>query len=136
MTDILSQIQTLQTHTSNLSSEDIIYFQQTLAHNKFAILPADFINFLYKYNTINYNGKIICGILHQDNYADILTLNKKVNHPLHKDLVFLGYDDLDYFAYNQKHKCYQIIDKLDFEVLEEYPDFSNTLQHILKIEDE
>jgi len=136
MNDMLSRLQMKVEINSDLTSEDIIHFQQMLAYHKFALLPMDFINFLYKYNGLNHQGNIVCGIFYQDVYADLLSLNERVKHPLHKDMVFLGYDTFDYLAYNQKYKCYQIIDKTDFEVIEEYQDFASALQYILKIEDE
>lgn len=134
--DILNKIQTITESTSSVSSTIIISLQQYLIKHNIAKLPQDFITFLHSYNGINYNGGIICGIYTYGNSQDISTLNHSINHPLHNDLLFFGYDEFDYLAYNQKYNVYQIIDKSDLEVLEEYSDFSNAVQHILKINDE
>jgi len=134
--NIINKIQSIKKPNSTISSSSIINLQQQLAINKKGSLPEDFVKFLYFYNGINYNGGVICGIYNHGNLQDILTINEQIKHPLHKDLSFIGYDDFDYLAYNQKHKVYQIIDKSDLEVLEEYSDFSSAAQHILKINDE
>ena len=121
---------------STITLTDILQFQQILHQSRYACLPQEFINFLYAHNGINNNRNIICGIKHHPQSDDILTLNQQIKHPLHKDLIFLGFDEFDYLAYNQKHQIYQIIDKADLEVIEEYQDFASALQYILKIEDE
>ena len=108
--------------------------QQFLKQHNYALLPPEFIEFLHHFNGISYNGSTIYGILTSQNLQDISKTNTSIIHPLHKDLVFLGHDDLDYLAYNERHQVYQIIDKADFEVLEEYKDLSSALQHILKID--
>lgn len=121
---------------SSNTSISVIILQQFLKQQGFAALPADFIEFLHDGNGIIRNGGVICGINTDKNNCDISNLNKSILHPLHKDMVFLGYDDFDYLAYNQKHKVYQIIDKDDFEVLEEYTDFASAAQYILKTDDD
>lgn len=134
--NISDRIQIIKKPNSSLSSILISNLQQHLKQNKMALLPTEFVSFLHLYNGINFNGGVICGIYDYGNLQDISTLNHFVKHPLHKDLSFLGYDDFDYLAYNQKYNVYQIIDKSDLEVLEEYSDFSSAVQHILKINDE
>ena len=134
--NIINKIQKIKKPNSTVSSNSIINLQQQLTGNKKGSLPEEFVNFLHIYNGINYNGGVICGIYSYGNLQDISTINETIKHPLHKDLSFLGYDDFDYLAYNQKYKVYQIIDKSDLEVLEEYSDFSSAAQHILKINDE
>ena len=121
---------------SPITLTDTLQLQQILHQHHYALLPQEFINFLYLHNGMNNNGNIICGIKYHHQNDDILTINQQIKHPLHKDLIFLGFDEFDYLAYNQKHQIYQIIDKSDFEVIEEYQDFASALQYILKIEDE
>lgn len=121
---------------STKTSISVIVLQQLLKQQGFADLPADFIEFLHNCNGIIRNGGVICGVHTNKNIYDISSLNKSILHPLHKDMIFLGYDDFDYLAYNQKHKVYQIIDKDDFEVLEEYNDFTSAAQYILKTNDD
>ncbi|MBR1604941.1 MAG: YrhA family protein [Alphaproteobacteria bacterium] len=133
---ILQSLNRIKEPDSILTSSDFITLQQTLKQKKYALLPSDFIDFLHLYNGLSYNGLTICGIYPQDTYQNILTLNQKNKHPLHKDIVFLGYNETDFLIYNQKHNVYQMIDKADLQVLEEYTTFSNTLEYILKIEDE
>lgn len=133
---LMQQLQKIIEPNSYLTSTDIMTTQQILKQKKYASLPADVTEFLHTYNGISYNGGTVCGIYPHENYQNLLTLNQNTKHPLHKDLIFIGYDDFDYLAYNQKHHIYQIIDKADLEVLEEYQDFSDALQYILKIENE
>ena len=131
---IIDNLQKVAKPNSTITSISVIALQQFLRQNHFGALPAEFIEFLHFYNGIGHNGGAICGILDSKNINDISTINNTIIHPLHQDLVFLGYDDFDLLAYNQKHNVYQIIDKDDFEVLEEYTDFSSAAQYILKIE--
>lgn len=134
MQKLLDTLPHLKKANSKLSNTSIINLQQQLKHQNFATLPLEFTKFLHIYNGLNYNDGVICGIYEENNYQDISSLNKSISHPLHKDLIFLGYNSFDYLAYNQKHQIYQIIDKYDLEVLEEYSDLSNAMQHILKID--
>ena len=134
MQKLLDTLPRLKKANSKLSNTSIINLQQQLKHQNFAPLPLEFTKFLHIYNGLNYNDGVICGIYEENNHQDISSINKSISHPLHKDLIFLGYDNFDYLAYNQKHQIYQIIDKSDLEVLEEYSDLSNAIQHILKID--
>ena len=134
MQKLLDALPLLKKTNSKLSNTSIINLQQQLKHQNFGLLPLEFAKLLYIYNGLSYNDGVICGIFEENNFQDISSLNKAISHPLHKDLIFLGYDSFDYLAYNQKHQIYQIIDKSDLEVLEEYSDLSNAIQHILKID--
>ncbi len=134
MTNIIHKLQNIIKTTSTITSTNIIFMQQFLKQHNYALLPDEFVEFLHYFNGISYNGSVIYGIYTNENLQDISNTNTSIIHPLHKDLVFLGHNDFDYLAYNQKHQIYQIIDKADFEVLEEYQDLSPALQHILKID--
>lgn len=134
MFNIIDKLQSIINKNSSLTQIDFILTQQILKQHNIAPLPQDFITFLKSYNGFENNGGTICGIYKNKNIDDISILNTSILHPLHKDLVFLGYDDFDYLAYNQRHQVYQIIDKDDLEVLEEYTDLSLAIQHILKID--
>ena len=48
-------------------------------------------------------------------------------------MIILGVNEMDYLGYNHKWQVYQIIDKDDFEVLEEYHELTAALNDILKI---
>ena len=134
MNNIINKLQSIIKSNSSITSTNVIFMQQFLKQHNYALLPPEFIEFLHHFNGISYNGSTIYGILTSQNLQDISKTNTSIIHPLHKDLVFLGHDDLDYLAYNERHQVYQIIDKADFEVLEEYKDLSSALQHILKID--
>lgn len=136
MTKTRKEIQKDTKTNSTKTSTHVIVTQQFLKQHGFAGLPSEFVEFLHNSNGIISDGGVICGIHSNKNNTDISTLNILIFHPLHKDMVFLGYDDFDYLAYNQKHKVYQIIDKDDLEVLEEYTDFTSAARHILKTNDD
>lgn len=109
--------------------------EQILNQGNIAAIPQDYIHFLHFCNGLNYQDTWLCGIFTEHTQVnDICRLNLQTHHPLHQDIIFLGFDEFDLLAYNHKWKCYQIIDKDDFEVLEEYQDLKEALNYILKIE--
>ena len=108
---------------------------QILAHHHIASIPRDYLHFLHFCNGIQYQDAWLLGIFedHSRN-NDICRFNLQISHPLSKDIIFLGFDEFDLLGYNQQWNTYQIIDKDDFEVLEEYQDLETALNYILKIE--
>lgn len=136
MDNIYNILQTITGQNSSISSTLIITTQQELRQNNFPLMPERFIEFLHHFNGLTYNDATIFGIYTKENYNDISITNTSIFHPLHKDLLFLGHNSFDYLAFNRRHEVYQIIDKVDFQVLEEYTDFSLAVRHILKIDDE
>lgn len=117
-----------------LNLGDIAPFQQYLKENNIAPVPQDYLKLLQQYNGLSYNGGWLAGIHPRHNlFIDIYNLNKQVRHPLSQNTIILGVNDFDYMAFNHKWQVYQIIDKDDLEVLEEYQQLEQALNYILKI---
>lgn len=117
-----------------LNSGDISSFMQQLKENNIASIPQDYLKLLQQYNGLNYNGGWLAGIHPRHNqFIDLCRLNIQVRHPLSQDTIILGVNDFDYMAFNHKWQVYQIIDKDDLEVLEEYQQIEPALNYILKI---
>ena len=109
--------------------------KQALKQHHIADIPQDYLNFLRSYNGLHYQDAWLCGIFAKhDCINDILDLNIRISHPLAQDTILLGFDEFDFLGYSQKWNIYQIIDKDDFEVLEEYQDLEQALNYILKME--
>ena len=90
------------------------------------------------FSTLSFNEPgpflLLAGIYPENpEFPDLLRLNLRVRHPLCRDLIILGVNEMDYLGYNHKWQVYQIIDKDDFEVLEEYHELTAALNDILKI---
>ncbi|MDR1694193.1 MAG: hypothetical protein LBR70_03255 [Lactobacillaceae bacterium] len=116
------------------NSADIADTQRALVENKIATIPNSFIDFLESINGINYKGGEIFGINPPSNLAgDILDINLKQERFIKSKYIILGVDDFDYLVYNQEKSLYQIIDKSDLEVLEEYPEAERAISYILKV---
>ena len=119
---------------SSLTSAQIIRSQKQLKQNNIAPVPDEYLQLLRFSNGLRGNGSLLAGIYPENpEFPDLLRLNLRVRHPLCRDLIILGVNEMDYLGYNHKWQVYQIIDKDDFEVLEEYHELRAALNDILKI---
>lgn len=117
-----------------IDTQRVILCQKDLVKNKIATLPESFVELLRHYNSIAHNGARIYGIMPgKENFYDIVTENRHLNLPAKQERIILGADNFDYLAYNQNKRVYQIIDKEDLEVLEEYQQIEPALLYMLKI---
>ena len=117
-----------------LQNEQLLRCRQILHQHQIALPPISFIELLRNFNGLLLADAAIFGILPEPgSFAELVAGNLHIAHPLRSDLIFLGGDSFDLLAYNAKYEVYQIIDKQDFEVLEEYEEFIPALNHILKI---
>ncbi len=122
---------------SPVKAKDIILCQKQLLSNRFPTIPDSFLKILHTFNAASFNGSHIFGISPENQYlTDIFKAN--ISHNRNPNILLLGCDEFDYLGYNQLSKSYQIIDKEDAEVLEEYPEreLELALTYILKIIDE
>ena len=114
--------------------QQIIRCQKQLKQNNIAPVPDEYLQLLRFSNGLRGNGSLLAGIYPENpELPDLLRLNLRVRHPLCRDLIILGVNEMDYLGYNHKWQVYQIIDKDDFEVLEEYHELTAALNDILKI---
>ena len=119
---------------SSLTPAQIISCQKQLKQNNIAPVPDEYLQLLRFSNGLRGNGSLLAGIYPENpEFPDLLRLNLRVRHPLCRDLIILGVNEMDYLGYNHKWQVYQIIDKDDFEVLEEYHELTAALNDILKI---
>lgn len=119
---------------SSLTPAQIIRCQKQLKQNNIAPVPDEYLQLLRFSNGLRGNGNLLAGIYPENpEFPDLLRLNLRVRHPLCRDLIILGVNEMDYLGYNHKWQVYQIIDKDDFEVLEEYHELTAALNDILKI---
>lgn len=119
---------------SSLTPAQIIRCQKQLKQNNIALVPDEYLQLLRFSNGLRGNGSLLAGIYPENpEFPDLLRLNLRVRHPLCRDLIILGVNEMDYLGYNHKWQVYQIIDKDDFEVLEEYHELTAALNDILKI---
>lgn len=119
---------------SSLTPAQIIRCQKQLKQNNIAPVPDEYLQLLRFSNRLRGNGSLLAGIYPENpEFPDLLRLNLRVRHPLCRDLIILGVNEMDYLGYNHKWQVYQIIDKDDFEVLEEYHELTAALNDILKI---
>ena len=109
---------------SSLTPAQIIRCQKQLKQNNIAPVPDEYLQLLRFSNGLRGNGSLLAGIYPENpELPDLLRLNLRV----------LGVNEMDYLGYNHKWQVYQIIDKDDFEVLEEYHELTAALNDILKI---
>ena len=119
---------------SSLTPAQIIRCQKQQKQNNIAPVPDEYLQLLRFSNGLRGNGSLLAGIYPENpEFPDLLRLNLRVRHPLCRDLIILGVNEIDYLGYNHKWQVYQIIDKDDFEVLEEYHELTAALNDILKI---
>lgn len=116
-----------------LNPAQIINCQKQLRQNNIAPIPEAYLELLHIYNGLYLNGTWLAGIHDDRTNLDLCLLNIQAKHPLSRDIIILGCDDFDYLAFNHKWQAYQIIDKDDLEVLEEYQQLEQALNHLLKL---
>lgn len=139
MTDLTSYINLIKNTPDircgkPLQNEQLLRCRQFLHQQQIALPPDTFIELLKHFNGLILEDAAIFGILPEPGrFTELGTENIRIAHPLRSDLIILGADGFDLLAYNAKYEVYQIIDKQDFEVLEEYEEFIPALNHILKI---
>lgn len=132
-------IQYIQKHTSTrlgspIKTAKIILCQKELVQNGNAMLPDAFLELLHNFNAVSYDGARIFGIAPDKKiFMDIVLANQMSPLAGKQNMVVLGCDEFDYLAYNTQAQTYQIIDKEDLEVLEEYSEIEPAIRHILKI---
>ena len=111
-----------------LELQQVILYQRKLKLNNLPTIPKDYIKFLYQYNSLIGDNFWLFGINPRNNNdMDIIFENIAINHPNKKQCLILGFDDVCYFTWNQQTLSYQLIDKSDFEVLNNYQICSNAL---------
>ena len=117
-----------------ITPAELTAYANSLPENNIAPIPPEYQRFLLYCNGLSYQGSYLGGIYPQsDTLTDLLRLNKEIHHPLSHNLIILGFNEMDYLAYNHKWQVYQLIDKQDLEVLEEYAEIEPALNHLLKI---
>ena len=119
---------------SPVNVKKIILCQKELTQNHNAMIPEDFLGLLHNFNAVAYDGAKIFGISPNGKiFMDIVLANQMSPLAGNPNIVVLGCDEFDYLAYNTETQTYQIIDKEDLEVLEEYSEIEPAVKHILKI---
>ncbi len=119
---------------SPVNTQKIILCQKELTQNGNAMLPNAFLDILHSFNAVSYDGARIFGINPESKvFMDIVLANQMSPLAGKQNMVLLGCDEFDYLAYNAQTQTYQIIDKEDLEVLEEYSEIEPAIKHILKI---
>ena len=119
-----------------LPVKDIIYMQTDLLANGLPAVPTSFLDILHEANGISYMNADIFGIFPQEDYIkDIVAENLRLDAD--ENILVLGASEMDFLVYKPQKKVYQILDRDDLEVLEEYEE-KNVLKAVkafLKIYD-
>ena len=136
MNSLLQRIQSAISNpqTAPLSKAELEQANQILHQYNIVAIPQEYLKFLNFSNGLNHQDAWLCGIFSEHKQInDICRFNIQLDHPLSQDIIFLGFNEFDLLGYNQRWHVYQIIDKDDFEVLEEYQDMEQALNYILKM---
>ncbi len=134
MQNILNKISFLRNSYTGkrIETQDIILYQRKLKLNNFPCIPEDYIKFLHQYNSLAGDNFWLFGINPRKNSdMDIIFENIAINHPNKEQHLILGFDDVCYFSWNQQILSYQLIDKNDFEVLNNYQTCHEALNDFL-----
>lgn len=101
----------------DLESEALIVAQKVLVNEGMDFIPHSYSSFLKVYNGIKRDGAYLFGATIDDD-LDIIDKNKEMIKP--KDSLLLGYNEFDLLVFNYKIKKYQIVDREDFDIIDEY----------------
>lgn len=101
----------------DLDSESLIVAQKLLINMHLDFLPHSYVEFLKKINGVKAGGAYLFGATVDDD-LDIIDKNEQMKRP--KNCILLGYNEFDLLVFNFKKHCYQILDREDFTVIDEY----------------
>ena len=115
-----------------LKSEALIVAQKVLHNMGLDFIPPTYVDFLKHHNGIKANGCYLFGATVDDD-LDIIDKNEQLPRP--QNTILLGYNDFDLLGYNFKLKKYQIIDRQDMEVLENFSEdkLGNALSNFFQV---
>ncbi len=134
MDQLITKLQSLAPQSTGVSSEDLIFAQKALTKFGIGAMPADFVKILHHVNSLNLEGCRLFGVIPEPlNFMDIVNVNVVQKLPDAGDKIILGDNEFDSLVYVHSKQCYQIIDKSDNEVLEEYKSIEPAIYDILKI---
>lgn len=112
----------------------LIYANKALERFHYCGLPQAYAEFLKECNGFQGEGCCLYGIYpEQGNFNDIVNANRGSGDFSNKTRIILGENEFDYLIYDKAKEEYQIVDKNDKEVLEEYNDLEEAIIHILKL---
>ena len=116
----------------DLDSESLIVAQKLLVNMHLDFLPHSYIEFLKSFNGVKTNGSYLFGATVDDD-LDIIDKNEQMKRP--KNCILLGYNEFDILVFNFKKHLYQVIDREDFTVIDEYDeqDAKYALSQILSV---
>lgn len=100
-----------------LDSESLIVAQKLLVNMHLDFLPHSYVDFLKNYNGVKADGAYLFGATVDDD-LDIIDKNEQMKRP--KNCILLGYNDFDILVFNFKKQMYQVLDREDFTMLDEY----------------
>ena len=115
-------------------AEMLIFAQKTLKKLGFAPLPQELTDFLHLQNGFKAEDCRIFGIYPEpNNLMDIVNANIFYQDKFSKDQLLIAENAFDFLLYDTTKQIYKIIDKQDFNVLEEYKTLEKALENIIKI---
>ena len=100
-----------------LESEAMIVAQKVLHNMGLDFIPPAYIAFLKHHNGIKADGSYLFGAT-VDDELDIIDQNEQLPRP--ENTILLGCNEFDMLGYNYEKKEYQIIDRQDLEILDNY----------------
>lgn len=116
----------------DLDSESLIVAQKLLVSMHLDFLPHSYVEFMKQFNGVKVDGAYLFGATIDDD-LDIIDKNEQMRRP--KNCILLGCNDFDLLVYNFKKHQYQVIDREDFTVIDEYSeqDAGYALSQILNV---
>ena len=101
-----------------LDTKQAILLQKELNDNEFATIPDSFMQILHTSNGISCDSAVILGTYTNDPLKDIVSQN--IRFDTDKNTLLLGISEMDLLVYKPQEKIYQIVDRDDADVLDEY----------------
>ncbi len=113
-----------------VTSQSLSATQGFLLKKKAARLPDDYIEFLHLSNGLIYRNIYFYGTseVEEERMPDMITANEDfISEYDSKHLVLVGNDRHNLFVYNSETKMYEIVEKEDLEVVEEFEDLEDMM---------
>ncbi len=113
-----------------VTSQSLASTQGSLIKNGGNKLPDDYIEFLHITNGLIFRRNFFYGTnaIEEERLPDIVSANNDFSEEYEADeYLVIGNDRYSFFVYNLETKMYEVVEKEDLEMIEEFEDFSELL---------
>ncbi len=118
-----------------VNSQSLSAAQSFLMKSEMPKLPDDYVDFLHITNGLVYRGVIFYGTsaVEEEKMPDMVSANQEfMENYESRDLVVIGNDRHTLFVYNRETDMYEIVDKEDLDLIDEFEEFIDLISEFFE----